>query len=126
MSTATTAPTSTTTMRDRAAARWRTLKPIGLGVVDGLIAGPIISGALGFQTRTSTAQAAARTGIVEQQALFCEERARAALPADSGRVDWSRAYDLARRWAAMPGSAGGPLDSEVQQACAPASCKLSS
>ena len=115
---ATGAPTTTRdpTMRDRAAAKWEAMKPIGLGLVIGLIAGPILTGAFGFQTRTSTAEAATRAGIVEQQALFCQERARASLPADAGRIDWSRGYDLAKQWATMPGTTA--VDSDVAQACA--------
>lgn len=107
------------TLRDRAEERWRVLKPIAFGVVGGLIAGPILTGLLGFQIRTSTAEAAVRAGVVEQQASFCQERARASLPADAPRMDWSRGYDLARQWAAMPGAAAGTrVDPDVQQACA--------
>ena len=54
----------TATMREAAAARWAAAKPVALGLAVGLVAGPVISGLAGFQVRTSTAQAAARDGIV--------------------------------------------------------------
>ncbi|MBX9702358.1 MAG: hypothetical protein K2X74_23170 [Acetobacteraceae bacterium] len=111
--------TAKATLRDRLADRWDRVKPVALGVVGGLIAGPILTGMLGFQTRTSTAEAAMRASVVEQQAMFCNERARATLPAGTARLDWNRGYDLAKQWAAMPGAAAGAaFDPDVQQACA--------
>ena len=103
------------TMRARLATQWEYWKPIGLAAIGGLIVGPILSGMLGFQVRTSTAEAATRASVVEQQAMFCQERVRASLPADAGKIDWSRGYELAKQWSAMP---GGTADAEVQQACA--------
>ena len=100
----------TETMRETAAARWAAAKPIAIG----LAAGPVISGLAGFQVRTTTAQAAARAGVVEQQAAFCAERARAA-SAGTALPDWQARTDLARKWAAMPGSA--VVDPEVVYAC---------
>jgi hypothetical protein len=110
----------TMTMRETAAAKWAAAKPIVIGVAVGLIAGPIISGVTGFQIRTSTAQAAARAGIVEQQATFCAERARAAVPS-AATLGWQERSELARKWAVMPGST--VVDSDVVYAC---SGKLSS
>jgi hypothetical protein len=104
------------TLREKAAAGWAAAKPVAIGLAIGLIAGPILSGMAGFQVRSSTAHAAARAGIVEQQALFCHERARAERPETGGRLDWSRSYALAQRWAVMPGST--EPDSEVASACA--------
>lgn len=104
----------TATMRETAAAKWAAAKPVAIGLVIGLIAGPIISGAIGFQVRTGTADAATRAGIVEQQAMFCAERARAAAPGNAPR-DWQARNDLARKWAIMPGSAAA--DSDVVSAC---------
>lgn len=106
-------------LRDRLAARWESGKPVVLALIGGLVAGPILTGMFGFQVRTSTAATAAHAGIVEQQAMFCHERARASLPADAGKLDWNRGYELAKQWGAMPGAAAGtPVDPEVQQACA--------
>ena len=53
---------------------WRT-PAIALAV--GLIAGPIISNLLGWQVSSSTMEEEVGAAVVEQQALFCEERARA-------------------------------------------------
>jgi hypothetical protein len=85
-----------------------------MGLVIGLIAGPIISGIAGFQIRASTAQAAARTGMVEQQASFCAERARATGAVTSG-LSWQARSDLARQHAMMPGAT--TVDSDVTYAC---------
>ena len=86
----------TNTMRETAAAKWAAAKPVAIGLAVGLIAGPVISGLAGFQVRTSTAQAAARAGAVEQQAAFCAERARAA-SAGTALLDWQGRTDLARK-----------------------------
>lgn len=108
------------TMQAAAAAKWESAKPVLTGLVIGLIAGPIISGAFGFQMRTSTAQAAAAAGVIEQQAAFCAERARAATPNTSG-LSYQARSDLARQWAAMPGTT--VVNQEVVYAC---SSKLAS
>lgn len=104
----------TRTMRE-AAAKWGAVKPITAGLAIGLAAGPALSGLTGFQVWTSTAQAAARAGVVEQQAMFCAERARIA---STGTVllDWRERTYLARKWAAMPGAA--IVDPDVVFACA--------
>lgn len=104
----------TRTMRD-AAAKWGAVKLITVGLAVGLVAGPVLSGPTGFQVRTSTAQSAARAGVVEQQAMFCAERARAA-SAGTALLGWRERTDLARRWASMPGSA--IVDPDVVLACA--------
>jgi hypothetical protein len=83
------------TMRETAAAKWAT-------------------GLAGYPIRASMAQAAARAGIVEQQAMFCAEQARGAAP-DTALLDWEGRNDLAQRWAAMPGLAA--VDPEVIYAC---------
>ncbi|HYF07798.1 MAG TPA: hypothetical protein VD970_09255 [Acetobacteraceae bacterium] len=98
-----------------AAARWTVAKPLLLAFGVGLVAGPIISGMVGFQMRTSTAQTLARNGVVEQQAMFCADRARAAT-AGAAQLDWSARNDLARRFAIMPG--GTEVDHAVARACA--------
>jgi hypothetical protein len=106
-------------LRDRLVARWEGSKPVVFALVGGLVAGPILSGMLGYQVRSSTAATALHDSIVEQQAMFCQERARAALPADAGRIDWNRGYDLAKTWSVMPGAAAGAEpDPAVRLACA--------
>ncbi|MGG5818920.1 hypothetical protein [Falsiroseomonas sp. HW251] len=104
-------------LRARLATRWTETKPMLTGLIIGLVAGPIISGFAGFQVRTSTAEAATRSSVVEQQAAFCAERARAATPG-SAALDWQARGELARRFATMPGAAAGSADQEVAYACA--------
>ncbi|WP_372624511.1 hypothetical protein [Falsiroseomonas sp.] len=106
--------TQAMTMRETAAAKWAAAKPVLTGLVIGLIAGPIISGMSGFQVRTSTAQAAEHASVVEQQALFCVERARAATPGTAA-LSYQARSDLARQWAAMPGTT--TVDQDVVYAC---------
>lgn len=109
--------TSKQSLSDRAAAKWAEMRPWALGLGIGLVAGPIISAVVGFQVRTSTAQAATRAGVVEQQANFCAERARAAHAATgaTGTMDWQKRSDLARAWATMPGETAS--DPDVVFAC---------
>jgi hypothetical protein len=104
----------TATMREAAAARWAAAKPIAIGLAVGLVAGPLISGFPGFQVRTSTARAAMRASVVDEQATFCDERARAA-STGTAVLDWQGRSDLARKWAAIPGST--IVDTDVVYAC---------
>lgn len=99
-----------------ASQRWAKARPLLLALGVGLVAGPVISGMVGFQMRTSTAQTLARNAVVDQQAIFCADRARADTP-DPGRLDWSARNDLARRFAAMP-VGGTAIDPDVARACA--------
>jgi hypothetical protein len=96
-------------------ARWVRAKPIAMGIAIGLVAGPIVSGMLGFQMRSSTARTLAHEGVIAQQAIFCADRARAETP-NVAALDWSARSDLARRFATMPGAER--VDYEVQRACA--------
>lgn len=102
-------------LRARMAAKWAAARPMVIGLAVGLIAGPMISSFAGFQIRTSAASAATRAGVVEQQAEFCAERARAAGAIGTTRLDWQARTELARRWAMMPGSTG--VDPDVVSAC---------
>ena len=99
-----------------ASARWTRAKPLLLALGVGLVAGPIISGMVGFQMRTSTAQTLAHAGVVEQQAIFCADRARAETPG-SAQLDWSARNALARRFATYP-AGGTTVDPDVARACA--------
>lgn len=96
--------------------RWTKAKPLLLGLAIGLVAGPIISGMVGFQMRTSAAQTLARSGVVEQQAIYCSDRARVETP-DAARLDWSARNTLARRFATNP-AGGTDIDPDVARACA--------
>lgn len=97
-------------------ARWSRAKPLLLALGVGLIAGPIISGMVGFQMRTSTAQALARNGVVEQQAIYCADRARLDTPG-AKELDWSARNTLSRRFATNP-PGGTDIDPDVARACA--------
>ena len=96
-------------------ARWVKAKPIALGLAIGLVAGPIISGMVGFQMRSSTARTLVHDGVVGQQAIYCADRAHAETP-NTAALDWNARNDLARRFATTPGTT--QVDYEVQRACA--------
>jgi hypothetical protein len=100
---------------ENAVAKWTAVKPAAIALAIGLVAGPLISNAIGWQVTSHTARAELHAGIVEQQAVFCEARARAAVPT-AAKLDWDARYALAGKWAVMPGS--DPADSDVTSACA--------
>ena len=95
-------------------AEWVTRKPQLIALAIGLVAGPLISNYLGWQVTSGNARTQVRAGIVEQQASYCNVRARAAVEAP-GKLEWSARNELARKWAVMPG-ADSP-DSDVANAC---------
>ena len=97
-----------------AASKWQSAKPAAIALAVGLVAGPLISNYMGWQVTNRTAQAEVRAGIVEQQAVYCEARARADVPAP-GALDWTARYQLAVKWAASGATAA---DSDVTSACA--------
>jgi hypothetical protein len=68
----------------------------------------------GLQMTAGAANAQQRAGIVEQQAQFCEAKARADV-AEPGKLDWSARNDLAKKWAVMPGRA--EAEAEVTSVC---------
>jgi hypothetical protein len=83
--------------------RWKTAKPAAIALLVGLIAGPLISNYAGWQVTSRAAHAQAQAGIVEQQALFCEVRARADVTKPQS-LGFEARYDLAKKWATMPGA----------------------
>lgn len=109
-------PSAFVRFRADASARWTRAKPLLLALCAGLVAGPIISGMVGFQMRTSTAHTLAHNGVIEQQAIYCADRARADTP-DTARLDWSARNALARRFATYP-AGGTSIDADVARACA--------
>jgi hypothetical protein len=82
----------------------------------GLVVGPFLSNALGWQVTASSSRAQVRAGVVEQQAAYCEVRARADVQERNGQLDWRVRNDLASRWSTLPGTSA--LDFEVVKACA--------
>ena len=103
-----------TTMQT-AKSKWEKAKPLALAFVIGLVAGPLFTNYLGWQVTSRTAQADMRAGVVEQQALFCEARARADVTAPD-KLSWDARYELAKKWAIMPGATEPP--SGVASSCA--------
>jgi hypothetical protein len=103
------------TMMQDAAANWVTIKPLAITLAIGLVAGPLISNYVGWQVTSGTSQRLAHDGVIEQQALICEERARGDVK-EPGKLEWSARADLAKKWTAMPGV--DPANSEVTGACA--------
>jgi hypothetical protein len=74
----------------------------------------LITNYAGWQVTSGTANAQLRAGVVEQQALFCDARARADVQ-DPGTLGWSARRELAQKWAVMPGASSA--DSDVVSAC---------
>lgn len=100
---------------ETAKTKWETTKPLIFAFAIGLIVGPLASNYIGWQVTSRTADAEIHAGIVEQQALFCEARARADVAARE-KLDWEARYELAKRWATMPGGTEPP--SGAAGACA--------
>jgi hypothetical protein len=109
-------PSAFARIAEAAATRWTTAKPLLLALGVGLVAGPVISGMVGFQMRTSTAQTLAHSGVVAQQAIHCDTQARLE-NADPKALDWSARNTLARRFATLP-PGGDRVDPDVARACA--------
>ena len=107
------------TLLESAASIWKSYKPRVIALVIGLVAGPLLTNFFGYQTTVSTAKAQVRAGIVEQQALYCEARARADV-SEPGKLDWNGRTELAKKWTEMPGAkaASATAYPEVESACA--------
>ena len=105
---------SWTETRTQWSAQWVERKPQVIALAIGLVAGPLISNYLGWQVTSGNARTQVRAGIVEQQATYCEVRARTAVEAP-GKLDWSARLELARKWSVMPGT--DSADSDVANAC---------
>ena len=98
-----------------APSRWQSVKPKLMYLVIGLIAGPLITSIAGWQVLSGTARDQVRAGVVEQQATFCAFKARAEV-ADISKLEYGARYELATKWAVMPGAT--KFDSEVADTCA--------
>ena len=94
--------------------KFQARKPIVLAFVAGLVVGPIISGSMGWQIRSSTVSAMVRGAAVQQQVKFCEWRARGVVK-DPSKLDYSARFKLAEEWAKMPWQQ--EADSEVVSGC---------
>jgi len=97
------------------AQKWMAAKPVVIGLAIGLLIGPFFSNFMGWQVTSGSAQAQARAGVIEQAALFCEQRARLENK-DAGTLAWGARNELAKKWAVVPGSTVS--DSDIVSACA--------
>lgn len=102
-------------MTNTAGYSWETIKPRAFALAIGLVLGPLISNFLGWQVTSGSAQRQLTQAVIEQQALFCEARARTAVK-EPGKLDYTARRDLAEKWAVMPGKTSA--DSGVVNACA--------
>ena len=93
---------------------WRRYKPVIYALAAGLLIGPFISNGLGWQMTGSAAQALARDGVVEHQALACERQARRDTP-EPAKLDWSAQRELAKQAATATGA--GAENWDVINAC---------
>jgi hypothetical protein len=109
-------PSALARFSEAAANRWARSKPLLLALGVGLVAGPVVSGMVGFQMRTSTAQTLTHNAVVAQQAIYCDTQARLE-NADPRALDWSARNTLARRFATLP-PGGERVDPDVARACA--------
>jgi hypothetical protein len=98
------------TVRDK----WLKVKPFGLAVCLGLIAGPFITSFLGWQVTSGTLDRQLHVAKVEMQAIFCFERVKAAGMNTAG-IDYTGRRELAEKWGIMPGQDSAEYD--VVRAC---------
>ena len=89
-------------------------KPILIAFAAGLLVGPIISGSMGWQIRSTTVSEMVRGAAVAQQVKFCEWRARSVV-ADPSKLDYSARFKLAEESAKMPWQQ--EANSEVVSGC---------
>jgi hypothetical protein len=106
---------STLTARQKWSAFWRSPWAAVLALSVGLVAGPFLSSALGWQIGADAARAQMLSSLIEQQAAYCNAQARADVLESGVQLDWRVRTDLAMKWASMPGSPGATPD--VVRAC---------
>jgi hypothetical protein len=97
------------------ASTWESIKPKVIYFAIGLVAGPVLSGMLGWQVLSGTADDQLRAGIVDQQAVFCAANAHMETT-DTSKLDFTARNELAKKHAIMPG--GTAADFDVVSACA--------
>ena len=99
---------------ESATEKWRSVKPIGIALAVGLVAGPFISNAFGWQVTSSVSRTMVHDGVVEQQAVVCDKAARGEV-AEPAKLGWDAQRELAKKWAAAGGAK--PDDWDVVNAC---------
>jgi hypothetical protein len=99
---------------DKIMKQWASKKPVILGLLAGMLLGPLVSGMMGWQVSSAFLVRSVHNAEVKQQVAFCEMRARAAVK-NPGKLEYSDRYDLAKVWAKMPGIS--EVDSDVVSGC---------
>lgn len=94
--------------------QWTNKKAVILGLLAGMLLGPMISGIMGWQVSSAFLLRSVHDAVVKQQVGFCEMRARAAVK-NPGKLEYGDRYDLARLWAKMPGQEA--VDTDVVSGC---------
>jgi hypothetical protein len=110
----TAAPNRKIRWQDRLAHQWSVAKPLALMLALGLIAGPLISNAMGWQVTRGHAERQSRSSAVEQQARICAAMAHDETP-DTAALGWAARREIAENHAVMPGDEAA--DSDVVRAC---------
>jgi hypothetical protein len=95
--------------------RWSWLKPAFWGLVVGLIAGPALSGYMGWQVLADTAKREVQAAVVTQEAHTCALLVREHKPGVD-KLGYGERHDLAQKYAKLPWS--GDADYRVVDACA--------
>lgn len=101
--------------KENLGAKWARIKPVVIALGVGLVVGPFVSNAMGWQVTSGAAKAQARVDVVEQRALICEARARAEVK-EPGKLDWDARSALAKKMSTLPGVV--EPDWELTNACA--------
>ena len=94
--------------------KWAKVKPRFMAVCLGLMVGPFISNAIGWQVTSGALERQLHAAVIEQQANFCLERIQATGTNTNG-IDFGTRRDLAEKWGTMPGQESAEYD--VVRAC---------
>jgi hypothetical protein len=100
---------------DTQKSRWSWIKPAFWGLVVGLIAGPTLSGYMGWQVLADTAKRNVQTAVVKQEAHTCALLAREHKPG-ADKLGYGQRHDLAQKYAKLPWSTDANY--RVVDACA--------
>ena len=94
--------------------KWAKVKPTLMAIGFGLIVGPFISNALGWQVTSGALDKKLEAALLDLQVNFCVEKVKAAGVNTKG-IDFGARRDIAKKWAVMPGQ--DSADYEVMRGC---------
>lgn len=94
---------------------WQSMKAPLLGLVIGLVAGPVIAASAGWTVWSGAAKAQLRASVIEQSAGYCVARVRSDV-SSPGALSYDERLVFAKKWS-TPSGASEP-DADVAQACA--------